>query len=96
MCHQILKKEEIGNEKKITHILFLTYTVYSTLVDYFSDSTDNNSTSSSTLHVPGSSIRSNSPNSTIATLISVPSAPQLTADTHHLNNSIKSETGELN
>jgi hypothetical protein len=57
-----------------------------------SDSTDNNSTSSSTLHVPGSSIRSNSPNSTIATLISVPSAPQLTADTHHLNNSIKSET----
>jgi hypothetical protein len=43
--------------------------------------------------VPGSYKRSNSPNSTISTLIAIPAAPSLTADSYHLNNLIKSETG---
>jgi hypothetical protein len=54
-------------------------------------STDSNTTSSSTLHVPGSSQRSNNPNSTISTLTFLPTAPLLTTDPRHPNNSIKTE-----
>ncbi len=59
------------------------------------DSTDSNTTSSSTLHVPGSSQRSNNPNSTISTLTFLPTAPLLTTDPRHPNNSIKTEAGKI-
>ncbi len=60
----------------------------------FLDSNDTNTASNSTLNVPGSSKRSNSPNSTISTLTTIATAPLLTADNRSLNNSTKTDTGK--
>jgi hypothetical protein len=60
---------------------------------YFVDTNDTTIASSSTLQVPGNGKRSNNPNSTIATLTSLPTAPLLTTDYH---NSIKTELGKTN
>jgi hypothetical protein len=90
MSHYFAKKKEISNKQK--NILFVSYFLY---LSFFLDSTDSNTTSSSTLHVPGSSQRSNTPNSTISTLTFLPTAPLLTTDPRHPNYSIKTEAGKI-
>lgn len=56
-----------------------------------SDSNGNN-TASSTLHVPGSTIESNSSSSTIAQLTSLPTAPKTVGESQNTNNLIRVQT----
>ena len=62
---------------------------------YFLDSTDGSNIPSTTLNVPGNSQRSHSPNSTISTLTSLPTAPRLTTNYPNLNNSITTGPSKL-
>ncbi len=61
----------------------------------FLDSTDSSSITTATLNVPGNSQRSYSPNSTIATLTSLPTAPRVTTNYPNLNNSTTTEPSKL-
>jgi hypothetical protein len=84
----ICQKKTVANRKKDPIFLICSVLIY------FSDSNDNNTASNSTLNVPGSSKRSNSPNSAISALTSIPTAPLLTTDYRNLNSSTKTGLGK--